>query len=182
MTPRVFLELPKSPREASTGYAVPAHCQPALPRRARNDPPAAGTAWRVSRSGKIIRAACAALLARYGIACDALTAFRNPLGSSPQEKPDALASFFLAAHLRQLAAWQGSGRGLTPCLNLGAWTMTDREYLRKLVAELDAKAGDVLTVLEAVEDDDDDQADELRDALDGLQLIITTWQEAKGYV
>lgn len=60
--------------------------------------------------------------------------------------------------------------------------MTDREYLRKLVAELDAKAGDVLTVLEAVEDDDDDQADELRDALDGLQLIITTWQEEKGYV
>lgn len=60
--------------------------------------------------------------------------------------------------------------------------MTDHEYLRKLVAELDAKLGDVLSVLEGVGDDDDDADGCLQVRLEELQAEISDWQEAKGYI
>lgn len=60
--------------------------------------------------------------------------------------------------------------------------MTDLERLRQLVAEIDAKAGDALTLVEYVSDDDDGEAEALQGALEELQAVITTWQQAKGYI
>lgn len=60
--------------------------------------------------------------------------------------------------------------------------MNDKEYLRKLVAELDSKAGEVLTLLDVVDDDDDGEAEMLQDHCENLQAGITDWQQAKGYI
>lgn len=60
--------------------------------------------------------------------------------------------------------------------------MTDLERLRQLVAEIDAKAADALTLIEYATDDDDDAAAELQSTLETLQSVITDWQQAKGFI
>ena len=60
--------------------------------------------------------------------------------------------------------------------------------LRKLVADLDAKASDALEELLEGDEVTDDGASmssadmELQDAIELLQAAITDWQQARGYI
>lgn len=51
--------------------------------------------------------------------------------------------------------------------------------LRQLIAEIDERAGAALDILD---EDDNDTHGELRDGLNDLQALISTWQEQQGYI
>lgn len=62
--------------------------------------------------------------------------------------------------------------------------MTDRDAIRRLVAELDDKATALLTILQdlSAEDVAMPEDEDLAETLETLAAAVSEWQEAKGYI